>query len=210
MRVRSTAILLALLSCAALIGCATPLPEPRLVTDSNQRVQGAGFSVLPPSGEQWFVAIDASSDTIVFVKRDPEHMRQRGSVIVLATRFRAQRNDITTADGLLSELDERVRAHSARYTLTSVKLEPYQDAKMPTDCVRINTTSEERNNPNRPGEVLLMTVSGKACRHPSAPAYFVQVTMSERRPVGSLPLVDDKLRSECEREIASMEFLPPR
>lgn len=210
MRVGLIATYVALASWVALLGCATPPSGPRPVGDPNQRLQGASFSVLPPGGEEWFVVIDASSSTIAFAKKDPEHIKQRGSVIILATRVRASNDDITTAEGLLSEIDKSVRTQSARYTLVSVKLEPHRDTAMSTDCVLINTVSEERNNPNRPGETLLMTVSGKACRHPLSPAFYVRVAMSERRPVGSPPLVDDKLRKECERAIDSMEFLSPR
>ena len=181
------------------------------MSDPNQRLHGAGFSVLPPAGDPWFVVIYPDSDAIVFAKKDPLHIQQRGSVIVVAARVRANNNDISTAEGLLSEIERNaVRTHSARFTLVSVKLEPQRDTAMSTDCVLINTAIEERDNPNRPGETLLMTVSGKACRNPLSPTVYVQVTASERRPVGSPPLVDDKLRRECERAINSVEFLPPR
>ena len=182
----------------------------RPVTEPGKPVEAFGFSVLPPGANQWFVAVDSSSETVIFGKKDPEYAKMRGSLLVLATRMRARENAIDTADGLKSEVIAQVRASSARYTLLTVEAEPYRDQEKNTDCVRINTTSEEHRNPNRPGEVLLMTVFGKACRQPDAPRNYVQVTVSERRPSESATLLDDTRRDECNRVVDSLQFTPAR
>jgi hypothetical protein len=176
------------------------------VTSPERAVQGFGFTVLPPSGTEWYVANDVKSSTVAFGKKDPEHLRQRGSVFLAVTLLKARSNDISTPGALRAEIEQTVRASSARFNLTNLSLESYVDAEMATDCVRISTTSEERNNPNRPGETLLMTVTGKACRHTLSPAYYVQATLSERRPVQSQPLVDDKLKVESDRAINNVTF----
>lgn len=180
------------------------------VTNPDRAVQGFGFTVLPPGGIEWHVAIDAKSATVAFGKKDPEHMRQRGSVFLAATLVKARSDDIATPGALRTEIEQAIRASSARYKLTNLSLEHYVDAEKATDCVRISTTSEERDNPRRPGETLLMTVRGKACRHPLSPTHYVQATLSERRPVQSQALVDDKLKLESDRAMDSVTFGPIR
>jgi hypothetical protein len=182
----------------------------RPVTDSNRPVEAFGFSVLPPAAEEWYFVTDASSETVAFGKKDPEYAKLRGSLLVVAARMRARESAIDTADGLRTEVIAQVKASSARFTLLSLEVEPYRDEEKNTDCVRIKTTSQERSNPNRPGEVLLMTISGKACRLPDSPRHYVQVTISERRPNEVATLLDDTRRAECNRTIHSLQFLPAR
>ena len=133
-----------------------------------------------------------------------------GSVIAVAALVKASRHDIGSPEGLRSEVNDYVRRNLASYKIVSVNVEPYRDAQRNTDCARINTVSEESGNPLHPGKVLLMTVAGKACRHPLSVSHYVQVTYSERRPVGLPPLIDDALREECETTVNSLEFLPIR
>lgn len=182
----------------------------RPVSDPDRVVQGFGFTVLPPSGDNWYVAIDPGSAAVAFGKKDPEHARQRGSVILTVALVKARSDDIATPDALRAEVEHVVRASSGRFKTVSLTVEPYVDADKATDCVRITSTSEERDNPNRPGETLPMALNGKACRHPLAPTYFVHVGLSERRPAQGKPLVDDKLKAESERAMNSVAFVPVR
>lgn len=154
--------------------------------------------------------IDSNSATVAFGKKIPEHTRQRGSVFLAVALLKAHSGDIATSDALRTEIEQAVRASSARFKLTNLSLEPYVDAEKATDCVRISATSEERDNPYRQGEALLLTVSGIACRHPLSPTYYVQAALSERRPIQSQPLVDDKLKAESDRAIDSVTLGPIR
>jgi hypothetical protein len=180
------------------------------VLDANTPVQGFGFSVLPPSTAQWFYAVDSRSEAVAFGKKDPEHAKKRGSVIIIAERKRSRAGSIDTSTEFKAEVTSQVRASSARFNILSLDVAPYRDEAMNTDCVRITAVSEERANPNRPGEVLLMTIYGKACRQPDSPAHYVQVTVSERRPTESTTLFDDALRLECDRAVNSVQFIPAR
>jgi len=201
-RIAVIAVVVGLTACASMGG------EPiRPVTDPEAAVQGPGFSVLPPTGSGWHVLRDSGSATVVFAKKDPEHIRQRGSVFVAVALVKA-RTDIATPDALRAELEREIRASSPRYRLTRLDLDPYTDAPQGTVCVRIGTTSEERDNPNRPGETLLMTITGKACRHPLSPRHYVLATLSERRPIEAQPLVDDRLRAETGRTFERISYGP--
>lgn len=180
------------------------------VSDPDRVVQGFGFTVLPPSGNNWYFTSDPGSAAVAFAKKDPDHARQRGSVILTVALVRAGSDDITTPEGLRAEVEKKMRANSARFKLVSLTVEPRLDADEATDCVRISTTSEERDNPNRPGETLLLALKGKACRHPLAPTYFVYAALSERRPAQGNPLVDDKLKAETDRAMNSLAFVPVR
>jgi hypothetical protein len=205
MRCRSTLALVGILVVAC--GCASA-PTIQPVADPMTPIRAAGFSVLPPSGGHWVQSATPSLDRIVFAKVDPAHAQKGGSVMVIAVRMKARSSDIRSVEELRSEIDESIRSSSARFTMISSKTEAYVDQALGADCVRVETVSEERNNPNRAGTILLMTIFGKACRHTSSSAHYVQVTCSERRPAGSTPLLDETLRKECARVIESLSFQP--
>jgi hypothetical protein len=190
---------------ALLSGCASSGPF-HPMADPAARIAGAGFSVLAPGGPQWLLSESSSGSPLAFGKADPALFRQGASVIAVATRERARHGDISTADGLRREVDAYVRQNSQGPV--SLTLEPYRDAALGTDCVRIDSRSEERGNPRYPGKVLLLTVAGKACRVPASPAQFVQVTYSSRHPSEVAPVLDDALRRECERFVDSLAFTP--
>jgi hypothetical protein len=186
-------------------GCATQAPF-RPIADPSATVQGDGFSVRPPGGEHWLLSDSSSGSVIAFGKNDPALFRQGGSVIAVATRERARQGDISTPEGLRAEVDAFVRRHSQSHQGVTVALQPYRDAALDSDCVRKESSSEEHGNRRYPDQVLLMTVAGKACRVPSAPASFVQVTYSSRRPAGVAPILDEALRRECEVLVDSLAF----
>lgn len=189
-------------------GCATTKFTANPVTDPDKPVKGSGFSVLPPQGDQWIVMMRPDMDGLTFGKKDPEHIKFPTTVLVIARRVKASHNDISTPAGLHAEFEASVRATSGRFTLREFSLERYRDESRATDCLRINTAVEERNNPVNPGFVLLLSDSGYVCRHPLSPEYYVLVTISERRPVESPSYLNDSLRAEAERTLNSIRYLP--
>lgn len=193
-------------------GCATTKLTADPVTDPDQPVIGPGFSVLPPHGPQWFVMMRPDLEGIAFAKKDPEYIKSRGSVLVVARRAKALHNDISTPSGLQAEIEASARASPDnspdRFTLRELIVEPYRDVSNATDCVRISIAFEERNNPVNPGVVLLLSDSGYVCRHPLSPGHYVWATISERRRLGSPSLLDDNLRAEGDRTLKSIQFLP--
>jgi hypothetical protein len=121
--------------------------------------------------------------------------------------MKARKHDIRSLEGLRLEVDDYVHTYSNRQTLVSSTIEPYQDKDLRTDCVRVEAVSQERNNSNHPGKVLLLTANGKICRYPSNPEYFVHVAYSERRIIDTPKLIDEALRKECEYSVNSLKFL---
>lgn len=196
-----------LAACVAtvLAGCATQAPF-HPIADPSARVNGDGFNVRPPAGAQWMLSESSRGDVVAFGKEDPAMLRQGASVIVVATRERAFQGDISTPERLRAEVDAFVRRNSQSHRGVTVDLQPYRDTALGTDCVRIESSSEEHGNRYYPGQVLLLTVAGKACRVPSATASFVQVTYSSRRPSGVAPVLDEAVRRECEGVVDSLVF----
>jgi hypothetical protein len=193
----------------ALAACATA-PDYRPVSEPDEPVVRAGFSVLPPGGEGWVTPSKSPKDLAMFGKMDPEHAKQRGSVVVAAVGLQARQHDIATGPGLLAEVAAWARGPQGdRITLQAEQLELYRDDALATDCVRLNLAYQERGNPNYPGQTLAMPMWGRACRHPQVAGYFVQVSCSERRPVATPSLMTEALRAECGRTIDSLRFLPP-
>jgi hypothetical protein len=192
-----------------LAGCATQAPF-HPIADPSAPVQGNGFSIRPPVGGHWLLSESSNGSVIAFGKNDPALFRQGGSVIAVATRERARQGDISTPERLRSEVDAFVRRNSEGYRDVTVALRPYRDAALGSDCVRIESNSEEHGNRHHPGQVLLLNIAGKACRVPSAPDYFVQVTYSSRRPAGVAPILDEAVRRECEVLVDSLAFSQAR
>jgi hypothetical protein len=198
-----------ILASALLVVACVATPDYRPVADPDQPVVRAGFSVLPPGGERWVMPTQTGNDAAVFGKMDPEHAKQRGSVVVAAVGLHARQHDIATGPGLLAEVAAWARGPQGdRITLQAEQLELYRDDALATDCVRLNLAYQERGNPNYPGQTLAMPIWGKACRHPQVKGYFVMVSYSERRPAAVPPLMTEALRAECEGSVASLKLLP--
>jgi len=206
---------LGLMSCCVgllagvLFGCG-PMPQhPVPVTDATLPVMATGFSVLPPGPEGWLVTQDSSRNMVGFGTFAQAGARQMGTVMIGAMIVKSDGRDIRSLGSLNSAVIEALGAKVPRHTRVSEKFEPFQDAELNTDCVRVETVTEERSSPYYPaGKVLLITARGKVCRHALSPGYLVSVICSERRPNDVPPLMDETLAKECTHTVDSLKFLP--
>jgi hypothetical protein len=210
--VRSFTLLLAVV----VVGCATPGPQlvqpPRLITDSNARLEAMGFSILPPSGPHWYLYIRGAA-WIAFAKRDPEHYKQASdrthTFAVTALIVSAANADIKTMEGLTQVLDNAIgRTDPSRFKIVSRRLDPYREQE--TDCVRFEMVNEEWNNPHAPGVLFQTSTAGKMCRNPVAPEYVAMAIWSERLPKGHESMLDARLREEVNHSLESLAFAAVR
>ena len=196
--------------CVAILlsGCAPPIQP---VSDSTTPVVAKGFSVLPPKGDYWFQMGGSDTYRVMFGKTTPDEIKQKKSVILTAEILHAtKKHDIRTPEGLKAEVDTYSTAKVPRHTLMSYKSSHYHDERLGTDCVRSEVVNEERDNPNYPGIVFLITGSIVTCRHPLSPDTVVVVGYSDRRPVDAASMLNDAVRNEIEWSVKSLEFLPVR
>jgi|APFre7841882724_1041349.scaffolds.fasta_scaffold38527_2 hypothetical protein len=200
LRVLSVAILLS--------GCAPPIQR---VSDSATPVVAKGFSVLPPKGDYWFQMGGSDTYRVVFGKTTPDELKQKKTLILTAEILHAtKKHDISTPEGLKAEVDTYLTLKVPRHTLKSFKSDHYRDERLRTDCVRSEAINEERDNPNYPGIVFLITGSIVTCRHPFSPDTVVVVGYSDRRPVDTTSILDEVVRKEVEWSVNSLELFPVR
>ena len=179
---------------------------------SARRFQGRGFTVSAPA-DDWVAFAAGVPGAITLAKLDDvraQALRQGASVIFAAVPVPVRGHDLSTPDGLRGAIRAFIEESNRRFKLVSFTLEPLAESGLGTDCLRLETVSEERNNRAHPGQVLLLSTFGRMCRHPGLAHTLVQVACSERRVAGMPSVVDDAVRAECAAAVASLRFEPTR
>ena len=223
------------------LGCASGPSYPRhvdcsmfgqtMISDVDERFVAEGFSLKPPSGENWCLyrpnsaMISFSSNGLMgtYLEEAPSKRDLGHTFAVAGMAVRLKAHAIETHEDLSSFLEQWVgqgrggtQAGGAWYADLSpaprFKNHSFRVAPDPTRepvCVRYDVATEERDNPHFPGWLLLMTGDGIACRHPESERMIVLVEFTERRRQGlETPGLTSRLRSEAEATLNSMELLP--
>lgn len=192
------------------VGC---IGGPQLVpvTDPTQRLEFEGFSILPPKGENWFMAPPAlrkqqGPDMIVsFLKLATPPSKThtvaatvRGGRVPISAGSRAE---------LLQKLAQVYFEQTGRHRPVSVTIAP--NNTLAPDCVRYDGTVEDRGVPGYPGSVYIMDMHGFVCLHSDLPDAAIDIQYSQRRLQEDPPLA---LEAEGEPFVKSLLFnrLPGR
>ncbi len=187
------------------VGCAGG-PQLIPVTDPTQRLEFEGFSILPPQGDNWFMA-------------PPALRKQQGpfmivSFLKLATPPSKTHTVVATVRGGRVSISAGSRAdliqkmalgwyfeQTDRFRPVSVTIAP--DKTLAPDCVRYDGTVEDRGVPGYPGSVFIMDHHGFVCLHPDLPDAVIDIQYSQRRLQGEPPLA---LEAEGEPFVKSLLF----
>lgn len=195
----------ALVTGMAVLGCAPALVA---VKDPTQRVEIGGVSVLPPTGQTWYIGRPGSRQ-VVFGRRPPEppHSVVATALVDKIEIGGAVLGPIRNAQDLQEVTERRLQSGGRFVTIeSSVR----QDTAIGPECVRVDSVQEERNNPRFPGAVMVLVSHAVDCLHPRSPGYVVSVSYSERYVKGQQPFAADVLRAEGEAFIRSAVFTPVR
>ncbi len=197
---------------ASLNGCVSTQPSADLwVKDSSTPLVRNGFTLLPPSGENWMIGPSGPYGAR-FGKpiMSPDGSKSTLIVQVWSGRFTDRTFDLKSERGLREATEYTAAgANSSRYKIIETKYSAmYQEQA--TDCIKYEGIMEEHNNPMlwNKGKILLVTYSGSVCRHPNSPDFTVTTLFSERRPQGQASIMNDQLRQEVEHSLASVRFTP--
>ncbi len=153
------------------------------VTDPTQRLEFEGLSILPPRGEDWFIA-------------PPALRRQQGadmiaSFLKLATppskthtvTATVRGGRVSVSAGSRSELLQKIAQGYSKETNrnrpVSVNVSP--DKTLSPDCVRYDITAEGHGIPGYPDSVYIMDMHGFVCLHPDSPDAAIDIQHSQRR-----------------------------
>ena len=188
------------------VGC----PAVRLnlvpVTDPTQRLEFQGFSILPPQGENWFVAPpelrrQQGSDLIVsFLKMlSPPSVTHTIAAVVRGGRVRLSGR---SSAEVLQKFAQGYSEPTERHRPVSVKTS--LDNTLGADCVRYDGTVEDRGAPVHPGSVYILEFHGFICFHPHLQGQVIHLEYSQRRLQGEQPL---SLEAEGEPFLKSLVFI---
>jgi len=189
-------------------GCATMQPQP---VDSTSRVQSYGFSVLPPSGGNWYT-IRQIPGWVIFGKVDPDKYppdadKSHTFLVGVINLERRPDEKADTPDDLAHFLEKKPENDpSGNMRLLKLKSTPY--LAKGTTCVQYEMEQEERNNPLVPGAVLTITTHGFLCRHPYSQDFVTQAAYSERYIRGRKSFLDETLKRESEMFLDDVMFTP--
>jgi hypothetical protein len=192
------------------LGCAAQAPQGPIIKPA-ERLEFDGFSVLPPQGRNWYLG-KSPAYGVVFNKRlfDKPWSPEMHSFYVAVVRHDLSGKELNTPQDLLSFVEGTFRV-APRFHIASsnVVLDDAMSKVMDTDCVRYDVAQEEHDNPMMPEAVLIMTVHGFECRHPSSPKIAIGAWCSERYPQGEQSLMNKTLERECESFLRNVLLKPP-
>lgn len=164
------------------VGCAS---GPRLtpLADSTHRFELNGFSILPPTGKDWFIVappggLDRSMTGVLFSK-GVGAMHTIGAGAKIYTPATPQ-----TLEDLRAFVLDDARSNPRFKT---VKAEVSLGRCLGSDCVRFELVFEDHAPRDVPGRVMMLTRQGFIVPHPLAPRSYFWTEYSQRFPVASKP-----------------------
>ena len=194
-------------ACVIAAGCAAAGPGPKLIADPTQRIEFDSFSILPPRGEGWVVldpppqADPKLTVKAYFVKRLTEGAMSPSQLHRLTAVVR-------TLD--VGDLRIESRTHLLQSIARGFSGESVLDTCFGWECVRYQSTSEDRSNPQFPGLVFVISQHGFVVLHPDSPTLAINVEYRQYHARGVKPLSAEALEREVEPFQGSLEFTAMR
>lgn len=190
-------------------GCASQISM-RPLTDSMERYQGYGFTVMPPRGNGWYIAehpyqvafTRGASPKDSSASPDPRHTYYLGVFV-----FEAKSGDkLDTSDDLAQIIAENMNGDNSNFKILESQTAPY--SRKNAVCTRYRYVAKQRNHPQLPEVILLMTSGGFFCRHPYSQRLIINGVYSERRPSERQSVLDESLMKEAEDFFQTVDFSP--
>lgn len=179
------------------MGVAAPDPSYVLapITNPDQRLEFPGMSLLPPRGENWFVATvpaefrsATATNLIWFAKklgtRDGQPTPQQ-TILASALIYDLHDKRFETSEAFVEFMRQSMVGEAqegARFRI--LKSDISLDRTLGTKCVKYNISCEETRNPRYPGSVLILSLQGFRCLDPHWPRFAIDVGYSQRAPQG--------------------------
>ena len=158
--------------------CASPAPITP-VSDSSQRYQFRGFSVLPPEGYGWHLLSPSGPEVTqgAFGKQTGAPLHTIRAVVGLFS-LGGKRFDNPEAFGRFAEANYRINSPESRYVV--LELKQVLDQRLGKFCARIDALVEDHGVPGFAGSVFYMASHEINCIHPEDPNALVLVSYSQR------------------------------
>lgn len=173
----------------------SPIP----ISDSSQRWEYSGYSVLPPKGEDWFVFRERNPYRGKFAKKPPA---ERHVIFAVSEIGKLERQDFNTPDEFLQyfKKSEQLGTPPSRFKVVNDRY-----ALLPTIgeyCVRHDVVTEDHGHPS--GQDMKMDRHQVMCIHPySKKGLAVSLTCMQRTLLDA-EFID--LAQECEPFLTGVKF----
>jgi len=161
-------------------GCATHPPFVP-VSDSDQRVQYNGFSVLPPKGDGWHWVGREGQDKSTFF--NTTYAKGEGVRTYLAhASLQDTEGKTYTPDEIISEVIGKQNLYKQGPRQKDLVLNTKTDHSLGIPCIRFDLTAIDPNVPNRPGELFKLDAHGFYCSHPDTDGVLMNIVYTRRAP----------------------------
>ena len=198
-------------------GRLAPVPNP----SGRIELASLGVSIIPPQADRWCMS-PLGSDFFTFnthplmgkyLDTAPTPAEMAHTVGILVTSGAPPKDaKLDAPEDLVAFAQRMMLGDSRRFRI--VESTAVRDSSLGADCIRFDSTLEERDNPRAPGAVLvLVNRENHLCRHPYARSpMLVLFGASERYVQGTdnQPLLLDTLKTQWEPSVRSVQFLRPR
>jgi hypothetical protein len=216
MTIPRTGLLFLLLGVIA-SGCAIG-PTLTPITDPTQRLQFQGFSILPPKGENWFIAeLPYPTDPnwavpVTFGKKLREKAQRPGEYHPIYVHVQTgSLGDVRfeSRSELLQQLARQIEMELTTPTprRRAPQVRVFLDKWLGFDCIRFESRAEDPMVPELPGFVFTFTRQGFIFLHPDAATFIVWLEYGQKYLKGQQPFA---LEAEVEPFLKSLEFAPLR
>lgn len=192
---------------AFLAACAaTPKLAP--VADPTQRLEFEGFSILSPQAKGWLIMepplqVDPNlTARVYFIKRLTEEGASSPSEL---HRLTAVVRTFNVGAAKTDDPTEILKSIGA-----GLSEKPSLGKCSGRDCLRYQSTTEDRSNPRYPGHVFVLSKTGYVVVHPDSAALAINVEYRQYHSRDAKPLSQAALEAEVEPFQKSLRFTAVR
>lgn len=178
-----------LLFCGALtISCVTAPKRPILipVTSPIQRIEFQGFSLLPPNGENWFLAFSLPEEfggqrvpyIAVFLKKLPDE--EDGRIIAATVTSEKIKQTFRTPEEYLNFIKNALGKSIEKIGYKLIKSRVSLDATPGPYCVRYDISYKVLGVPQFHTSAVILETRGLRCLHPDFPRVLIDISYKQQ------------------------------
>lgn len=185
-------------------------PSLKPVTNPTMRLEGVGFSALPPNGKDWYLYEQWTHApySYYFLKYEPKKQRPLQSFV---TQVECIMSDVDKGSSP-AEFRKAIERFLVNLNTTDrihvVSIDVRFFGPQESYCALYDFVFEEKNNPHATDTVLVGYQHGFMCLQSISPKLIIHAAYSERRPQNESSILDETLKREVEDFLGNVVYLP--
>lgn len=185
-------------------------PSLKPVTNPTTRLDGVGFSALPPNGKDWYIYEQWTHAPYAhyFMKYDPKKQKPIQSVV---TQVECIVSDVEKGNSpaeFRKAMEQFLVNLNTADRIRVVIIDVRSFGPQESYCALYDFVFEEKNNPHAPDTILVGYEHGFMCLQAISPKLIVHAAYSERRPQNESSILDETLKREVEDFLGNVVYLP--